>query len=338
MSNLFERTQAILLNPKPTLKTVQGETTTMGQIYTGYLAPLAAIPVAAMLIGRLLYGWPFGTGLLVAAVLNYVLMLLGIFLAGKVIEILAPNFGATRNGLNALRVAAYAATPGLVAGILGIIPMLAPLELLASLYGIYLLYLGLLILMACPPEKAVGYTVVCVVVMIVLVAVMQAIVFRAAWGGFGPSYYGRFGSRAPAAARMIEAELARQGIQAKVDSGNAKVTIQTKEGESALTAGENVSIPETFPKDVFVYTGAKVQMCMTTGDGWNLVMQTKDPVDKVVKAFQSNMAASGWEGQMNAGAQGFQMVTYQKGTRTAVLTVSGSKDATQISLAVGKGP
>jgi len=192
MSNLFERVQAILLNPKATLNTIKGETTTIGQIYTGYLVPLAAIPAAASLLRSLLYGGRFGTGALIAAVLCYVFVLLGIFIAAKIIDMLAPNFGSAQNGLNAFRVAAYAATPGMVAGILGIIPMLAPLGLLAALYGIYLLYLGLLILMACPAEKAVGYTVVCVVVMIVLSAVLQAIVFRAAWGVSPYYYYRRF--------------------------------------------------------------------------------------------------------------------------------------------------
>jgi hypothetical protein len=336
MSSLFERTQAILLNPKPTFKTIMGETTTIREIYTSYLVPLAAIPAAAMLIGPVLYGWRFTTGLVVSAILYYVLTLLMIFIAGKVVDVLAPNFGAPRNGLNAFRVAAYSWTPALVAGILGIIPTLAPLALLAGLYGIYLLYLGLLILMACPPEKAVGYTVVCVLVMIVLFAVMGAVVHRAAWG-FRPSYYGSFGSREPAPAKIIEANLARQGIEAKVDLAGGRVSVQTKEGDSALTTGEDVRIPDTFPKDIYVYAGAKVRMGMTTGNGWNLVMETKDPVDKVLKAFKSKMADSGWEGQMDVGAEGFQMVTYKKGTRTATLTITGSRGMTQISLAVGKG-
>jgi hypothetical protein len=252
MSSLIERVHTLLVNPKATLKIVLGETTTIGEIYVGYLAPLAAIPAAAMLIRQLLYGRLFNARVLVAAVLSYVLTLLSIFIAGKIIDALAPTFGASRNGLNAFRVAAYACTPGLVAGILGIIPMLAPLGLLAGLYGIYLLYLGLLILMACPPEKAVGYTVACVLVMILVFAVMGAIVARTA--GFGPSYYGGFASRQTTAARIIEANLARQGVKANVDSATGKVTVQTKDGDTSLTAGEDVSIPETFSKDVFIYT------------------------------------------------------------------------------------
>ncbi len=182
---LIERVKAILLNPKATWEIIKEEGTTVSGIYRGYLVPLAAIPAAAMLIGRCLigvsYGFaghfrePLGRGV-TGAVLGYVMTLAGILVAGKVIEALAPNFSATKNGLNAFKVAAYSWTPALVAGIVGIVPTLAPLGLIAGLYGIYLLYLGLLVLMACPAEKAVGYTIASVVVMILIAALIMGIV------------------------------------------------------------------------------------------------------------------------------------------------------------------
>jgi hypothetical protein len=311
------------LDPKATFKIVLAETTTIGEIYTGYLVPLAAIPAVAMLIRQLLIFRHFTTGVLVGAVLSYALTLLCIFIAGKIIDALAPAFGAARNGLNAFRVAAYAWTPALVAGILGIIPILAPLGLLASLYGIYLLYLGLLILMACPPAKAVAYTVVCVVVVIVLFAVMGAIVGAAM--GFGPSYYGGFGSRGTAAGRIIGANM---------DSGNGNATIHTK--DENITVGEDVRIPEDFPKDVFLYSGSKVKLCMAAPNGWNLGLETQDPAEKVLQAFKSKMTGSGWEQQMDMGTEGGHMVNYKKGDRSVVLTIAGSSGKTEISLLVAK--
>ena len=165
MNNLIERAKAILLSPKPTWETIKGETTTVGQVYAGFLVPLAAIPAGAMLIRHVLFGGFYSLGrALVGAILSYALTLLSVFIAGKVIDALAPSFGATKNNLNAFKVAAYSWTPALVAGILSIVPFLAPLGLLAGLYGIYLLYLGVLVLMACPPAKAMVYTIVCVVV------------------------------------------------------------------------------------------------------------------------------------------------------------------------------
>jgi hypothetical protein len=52
---------------------------------------------------------------------------------------------------------------------------------LVSLYSLYLLYLGLPVLMKAPQEKAVGYTVVVIIVAIVLYFVIGIIVAQFAW-------------------------------------------------------------------------------------------------------------------------------------------------------------
>jgi len=60
-----------------------------------------------------------------------------------------------------------------VAAVANVIPVLSILGLLAGLYGLYLLYLGLPVLMRCPQEKAIGYTVVlvlCATVVSVVIA------------------------------------------------------------------------------------------------------------------------------------------------------------------------
>jgi hypothetical protein len=74
--------------------------------------------------------------------------------------------------LRALKVTAYSYTPAWVAGILHIIPALGVLAALAGLYGLYLLYLGLPVLMRCPKDKSVGYTVVLVICAIVISVVI----------------------------------------------------------------------------------------------------------------------------------------------------------------------
>ncbi|MGQ2933191.1 MAG: YIP1 family protein, partial [Sphingopyxis sp.] len=48
--------------------------------------------------------------------------------------------------------------------------------LLFALYGLYLLYLGLPVLMKVPQDKALGYTVVVVIVYIVLFLIVGAVV------------------------------------------------------------------------------------------------------------------------------------------------------------------
>ena len=95
------------------------------------------------------------------ALTHYVFALASIYLIASLIDALAPTFGAEKNKLQALKLAAYASTPAWVAGVLLVLPSLAALGLLASLY---LLYLGLPVMMKAPPDKAVGYTAVIVLV------------------------------------------------------------------------------------------------------------------------------------------------------------------------------
>ena len=68
----------------------------------------------------------------------------------------------------ALKVAAYASTPALVAGVFGIHGLFYVVTILISLYSLYLLYIALPILMKVPKERAMGYTADIIIAAIVL--------------------------------------------------------------------------------------------------------------------------------------------------------------------------
>jgi hypothetical protein len=108
------------------------------------------------------------------AIARYVLGLAGVYVLALIIDALAPSFGGTRNRVQALKVVAYSATAGWLAGIFAIIPALSLLGIL-GFYSLYLIYLGIPVLMKAPPERALGYTVVAIVCAIVLYMIMGAI-------------------------------------------------------------------------------------------------------------------------------------------------------------------
>jgi len=179
--SLVDRVKNILLQPKSEWEAIAGETTSVADLYKGYIAPLAAIGPVASVIGMSVVGisMPFmGTfrvplgGAIASAVTSYALTLVGVFIIALIIDALAPTFGGEKNQTQALKVAAYASTPSWVAGIVMILPMLGIVGLVAALYGLYLLYLGLPRLMKAPQEKAIGYTAVVVVVAIVVMMVV----------------------------------------------------------------------------------------------------------------------------------------------------------------------
>ena len=106
------------------------------------------------------------------AIVQYVLGLVGIYVAAVVIDKLAPTFQSQSSTIQALKLVAYASTATWVAGVLNIIPALSVLGILAGLYGIYLFYLGVSPLMKTPSEKVIPYMVVSAIVIIVVMVVV----------------------------------------------------------------------------------------------------------------------------------------------------------------------
>jgi len=194
-SGLVARIKSILLQPKATWEVIDDEPATVGGIYRSYVIPLAAIPavcstLGGMLIGHGAFGIHYKVGIvqgLVGGVLSYVMALVGVYVMALIIDALAPNFGGTKNQVQAFKVVAYSYTAAWVAGILTLLPALSLLAALGGLYSLYLLYTGLPRLMKAPEEKALPYTAVAIVVALVVYIIIGAIVGAVgmATGGLG---------------------------------------------------------------------------------------------------------------------------------------------------------
>jgi Yip1-like protein len=189
---LVDRVKNILLSPRAEWPVIDAEPATVASLYTGYIMPLAAIPVICQAIGMSLIGItiPFiGThyrtpivSAITSALVMYVFSLIAVYIVTLIVDALAPTFGGTKNQVQALKVVAYSYTASWIGGIFSLIPALSVIGILFGLYSLYLLYLGLPVLMKSPPDKAVGYTVVVVVCTIV---VTWVIFFAVAALGFG---------------------------------------------------------------------------------------------------------------------------------------------------------
>jgi tetrahydromethanopterin S-methyltransferase subunit C len=173
---LVDRVKNILLTPKTEWQVIDAEPTTVGDLYKGYIIPLAAIGPIATAIGWTVFGMrvpflgsyrtPIGTAI-TSAVVQYLMTLIGVYVLAIIIDKLAPTFNGTPSMIQALKVSAYSSTAAWVAGIFGLVPALSILSIL-GVYSLYLLYLGLPALMKSPPEKSLSYTVVVILSAIVL--------------------------------------------------------------------------------------------------------------------------------------------------------------------------
>jgi hypothetical protein len=184
LPTLIERIKNIVLTPKTEWPVIEPEPTSIAQLYTGYVMPMAGFAAVMSFIRMSVIGvsLPFGGTIrtpvvsgLVASVVTFVLGLIGLYLVGFIINMLAPTFSGTRNQRQALKTAAYALTPAWLGTALTFLPLGTLLQLVAGIYGIYVLYLGLPVMMRSQQDKAGGYT-AAVVACTILVGILFAVV------------------------------------------------------------------------------------------------------------------------------------------------------------------
>lgn len=236
INKLIERVKAILLTPKTEWPVIATESTTVADLYKNYIIVLAAIPavfgfIKGSLIGidlPMLGTMRVGVGAgLTGMVISYALGLVQVYVIALIVDTLAPTFGARKNLLQALKLAAYAFTAAWVAGLAQIVPWIGALIALAGgVYSIYLLYLGLPALMQCPPDKAVGYTVVTVIVAIVLSFVIAFVVGSIT------------GGTAPGQVSSSDIEYDENSPIGKLDDWTKKMEQASKQVEAAQQSGD----------------------------------------------------------------------------------------------------
>jgi len=184
---MVDRVRNLLVQPKEEWQRIDVEPVETVDFYRSYIALLAAIGPAASVIGLSIVGMgmPFGGTIRVPllfsishALVGYVLTLIGIYVVALIVDALAPRFSGQRSRAQALKVVAYASTPGWLGGAFLLIPSLGMLTLLAGLYGAYILYLGLPLLMKAPKEKAVPYiaaVIGCAIVLHLVIGIVSSL-------------------------------------------------------------------------------------------------------------------------------------------------------------------
>jgi hypothetical protein len=163
-TSIVERAKAMILTPKDEWRKIATENQSQAEIFRSYVLPLALIGPVAGLIGGQVFGYGgFGfnvrPGIIssaITAVIQYVVMLVGVFVLSFIANFLAPQFSGKASQLNAFKLVAYSATATWLAQAVGLVPQLAFFAIL-GLYSIYLFYLGAAPLMKVPQEKVASY-------------------------------------------------------------------------------------------------------------------------------------------------------------------------------------
>ena len=156
---------------------------------------LAAIPAVSGYIGTTQVGWRIGVGepILITgdsafaiAIIYYLALLVGVFSIGWVIHLLGKAYEVEKPLSLCIALAAYAATPLFLIGLMEVYPVLwlnMLLGLPALAYTVYLLYSGLPIMMEIPAER--GFLYSSAVLAVGLIALVALLAMTALLWGMG---------------------------------------------------------------------------------------------------------------------------------------------------------
>ena len=171
---VFSRVKQMLLSPQSEYQAIEQEDRPHTKVLTSYVLPLLLIPALFAFIGYGLVGYSYGgyhfsdVGLgFRMAIVQIAVLLGGIYLSALIINVLADNFGATKNFNRTFSLVAYAYTPMLLAGIFHILHSLWWLVFLVGLYGLYLIFVGLKPMLKPTEEKEGTYYIISLAVIVV---------------------------------------------------------------------------------------------------------------------------------------------------------------------------
>lgn len=184
----LRRVANLLIAPAAEWTIIDREEVAPTRLALTYVAPLALIPTAAIIVALALLGVQAGgqlhraplLGVSISAFLFFVLTIGAVFLFALVVDWLAPRFGGARNYRQAFKVSAYSITAAMVAGILAMAPALQIFALLGATYSLYLLFLGAPRLMHPPEKSAVNFSIVTTLAAILLALAVGLIAMLAA--------------------------------------------------------------------------------------------------------------------------------------------------------------
>lgn len=186
--NIIDRARNIIRQPMQEWPVISGEADTARNTIFRYAIPLILIGTIATFLGIAIIGIkiPFVGGrihsldwALHQAIMRFLGDILGIIVAGYVIDMLAPSFKSEKELSRSIRLVVFAYTPYWLCGVFNLLPFLGLLVLVGAIYGLVLLYMGLPIMKNTPEEQRVAYFIVSLLVIIavyVVVAILLGLV------------------------------------------------------------------------------------------------------------------------------------------------------------------
>jgi hypothetical protein len=104
----------------------------------------------------------------------------------------------------------------------------------------------------------------------------------------------------------------------------SRITVAGKDGNTSTLSFNENKVPDDYPKDIPVYSPAKVIMAQSASDqnARNLVLESQDPSDSIVAFYKKGLESNGWSTENTLTTPQMTMLTAKKDKRQVVLQIS----------------
>ena len=197
---MIHKAIGLLFQPRKQWQAVATMTEAQLRPYVAYPALLTLLPAVAWYFGTTRVGWQVGEGditrltadsALMIAILYYFAQIIAIWVVGYFIHWMAATYDADSNFIKGVVVAGFAATPILVAGVVGFYPLFTfdmLIGIAAVSYAVYLLYSGIPLAMKIPQERGFLFASAIVAVALVGLIVLMSVTVILWDMGFAPVF------------------------------------------------------------------------------------------------------------------------------------------------------
>lgn len=121
------------------------------------------------------------------------------------------------------------------------------------------------------------------------------------------------------------------GGKVNIDADKQEMTIKGENGESmVLSGGENTTLPDNFPKDVFVFEDAKFLLVLNKSESdFSVVYTTEKSVSEAKEKYKTELSKNGWNKENESDLGEAIVFNFSKGERKMMVTVGLDKSVNQ---------
>lgn len=185
VNKIIERAKEVLTDPKNVWTKIKSETTSIKEIYIGYIGVLLALGAVVnfvndVVIGHTFFGVTVRNGFfsgLILAVLMLAVQLASIFIVANVLVKLAPKFEGSTTLDNAFKLVAYGMTASAIGNILMIlpVPMISIVALVLGIYGLYTVFNGITPMTGVPEARRIPFIIVSFVISAIIMFILNMV-------------------------------------------------------------------------------------------------------------------------------------------------------------------